>query len=549
MNAIDFGLPPTAAANPPAFLTSVACQDWLATVPMANSAQAQAMFLRQFNLLHRFELAATTRFELLETLRETTCDVQVDMAKKFAGKALPLLPPEQAALDGTLAVWRAMLYGYLRCLHVAAQGEVGMASLTATVAQRALAIFADWAVDLCRGQQLPDGDYWRLLHQCFALAEQLGVIHQAVDDASRHGNTRTTPLGAYGEVHLLHMASPFELPPRHLNWIARWARRWGGKLTLLQSPPTLIASRAMPLFVDLESDRPASYMPRNGGEGRWLETSELRKSIKSRLSLLEQGEQPSRLQLCEDCTQPAAGQLLQRVYQRWCKGGAPRRQERKPASGGCEFIVGLDAVHYYLSGRKPFRPPSRDESMLRREREEMATFGGRASHRDENFSEEQGYQVENWAIIDDWQLLDQSASGLRVARPLKAGARVGNGQIVAVKLAGSASYITGSVRWTLQEKDAAGNAILCAGIQLFPGAVKPVAARGADPGLRENFRQALRLPAIAALNEVESLLLAAGTFRIGRPIDLLEGDKTTRHNLGKVLDRGSEFERCTFATG
>jgi hypothetical protein len=544
---IDFGLLPTGTDNPPAFFTPVACQDWLASVPMANAGQAQGMFLRQLNLLHRFQLSAVDRFELLETLRETVGDMQDDVAKKFAGRPLPLTPPEQAALEGTLAVWQALLNGYLRCLAATVAKEPGLDALKATIAQRTLSIFANWQVDLCRGQQLPDAKFWQTLHQVFSTAEAMGVAQQAVDDHSRHGNTQTTPLGAYGEVHLVHMASPFELPQRHLNWIARWAKRWGTKLGLSKVPPKDVATSARPIFVDLTSDRPASYTSHSGGDGRWLDTTELRRSLKTRLVMLEKGEQLSRMHLGEDCTQPAAGQLLQRVYQRWCKGGAPRRQERKPASGGCEFIAGLDAVHYYLSGRKPFRPPIRDDAMLRREREEMETFGTRATHHDENFSLQQGYQVENWAIIDDWQLLDQSASGLRLSRPLKAGARIGNGQMIAVKLAGSAQFVTGNVRWALHDKNDSGGASLVAGIQLFPGIATPISIRGADPGLRENFRQGLLLPEVAPLNEPASVIIPVGTFRVSRPIEILHDNKTRTLTLEKVLDRGGEFERCTFS--
>ena len=555
---MNFDLPATGLDNPPAFLNPIAAHDWLATVPMANSSQAQVMLLRQLNLLQGYSLPPGDRLSILECLRETVADVQDNVSKKFAGKPLPFTPPEQAALDGTLAVWQALLNGYLRLLD-AITNEPALASRRALIAQRALAIFADWQVALCRGEQLPDARYWKLLHQVFVVAESMGILGEAVNDAPRQGNTQTSALAAYGECCLLHMASPFELPPRQLNWVVRWSRRWGSKLAVLRSPPTQAADRAMPLFVDLNSHRPPGYLPRNDAEGRWLETSALRKSIKSRITLLDQGEQPSRLQLGEDCTQPAAGVLLQRVYQRWCRGGAARRQERKSASGGCEFIIGLEAVHYYLSGHKPFRPPSHDANLLRQQRDEIATFGQIATHKDNDYSEQRGYEIENWAIIDDWQLLDQSAGGLRLTRPLKAGVRVGNGQLVAIKLAGESQFVVGSVRWVLHDKAqdtvtnpgsgsaASPNASLSIGIQLFPGMAEPMAVRANDPGLGDPYRQGLRLPAVPALQEPEALIVPSGTFRIGRPVEVFLADQTYRYSLTRVLDRGSDFERCTYA--
>lgn len=551
MNRIDFGLPPTSKDTPPAFVTPIGCHDWLASVPRANSSQAQGMLLRQLQLLLRFEMPAAARFELLEALRESITDVQGDAAKKFAGKPLPFAPQEQAVLDASMALWQALLNGYLSCLQQADNDSVLDA---ATVAQRSLAVFSEWQVDLCRGELLPDAAFWRRLHQTFAAAETLGVAQQAVNDVARHGNTPSSPLAAYGEVLLVFMASPYELPPRHLNWIARWAKRWGSKLALTAAPQETAAPAtdtpdkpsAQPLFVDLASDRPVAYQGRPAEVPRWLDTSELRRSLKSRIALLEKGEQPSRLQLGDDCTQPAAGQLLQRVYQRWCKGGAVRRHTRAPATGGCEFIVSLDAVHYYLAGRTPFRPPTRDESMLRKEREEMATFGGRATHHDDEYSAEQGYQIENWMIIADWLLLDQSASGLRLSRPLQAGVRVGTGQLIAIKLAGSAHFVTGSVRWALHEDIHSSDPQLSIGVQMFPGVATPIAARGTDSHQRENFRQALLLPAIAALKEPESIIVPMSSFRIDRPMELYQDGKTRQIVLTKLLDRGSEFERCTF---
>jgi hypothetical protein len=551
---MSFDLSLTGLDHPPAFLTPVAAHDWLATVPMANSGQAQVMLLRQLNLLQGYTLVASERLAILESLRETVADVQDNVSKKFAGKPLPFTPPEQAALDGTLAVWQALLGGYLRLLDACA-GDVALEPRRALIAQRSLTIFADWQVDLCRGEQLPDSRYWQLLNQVFSVAEGMGILGNDVNDASRHGNTLTSALAAYGECCLLHMASPFELPPRQLNWIVRWARRWGSKLSLMRTAPPQTGERAIPLYVDLGSHRPPGYQSGNDAGGRWLDTTALRKSIKSRITLLEQGEQPSRLQLGEDCTQPATGLLLQRVYQRWCKGGATRRQERKSASGGCEFIISLEAVHYYLEGRKPFRPPTRDSNILRQQRDEIATFGQVATHHDNDYSDQHGYEIENWAIIDDWQLLDQSASGLRLMRPLKAGVRVGNGQLVAVKLAGSRQFVIGSVRWALHDKaqDAAAssgnpNASLSVGIQLFPGLARTIAVRPCDPGLNEAFQQGLLLPAVAALHEPEAVIVPAGTFRVGRPVEVWIDDQSYRYTLTRVLDRGSDFERCTYAT-
>lgn len=541
---IHFPLPSTSIDHPPAFVSVLSCQDWLAGVPLANSAAAQVMLLKQINALNAYTLTATDRLAMLETLRPTVSDVQDEMAKKFACKPLPLTPPEQAALDGTIALWHAVLNGYLRLINCA-ESEPSLTEERARIIQRALAVCCDWQLDLCRGALLPGSDYWSVLHKILAIGEKMAVLSLSVDDGPRHGSTLTSPLAAYGEAVMLFTANAFELLPRQLNWVARWSKRWGVKLALLQSAPTTVGNRALPIFVDLASDRPPCYFPKEAQEGRWLETTALRKSLKTRLALLEKGEQPSRLNMGEDCTQPAAGQLLLRAYQRWCKGGSPRKQERKSTTGTCEFIVSLNAAHYYLSGRQVFQPPMLDDQALRRDREALATFG-EARRKNSDFSEQQGFDIESWSLTADWQLLDQSTSGLRLARPLKEGLRVGVGQLVAVKLAGSSQFVLGTVRWALQTLPTDGPAMLSTGIELYPGIAQPIAVRGGDPGTREAFRQGLRLPSVAALSVPETLIVPYGTYRVGRPIEILAQGQTEKIKLAHVLDRTQEFERCTY---
>lgn len=558
---MNFDLPPTGTEQSPAFLNAIACKDWLSTVPLANAVQAQSMFLRQLSLLHRYDLPATDRMAILEALRAPITKVQDEAVKKFAGKPLPFAPHEQAALESTLNVWHMLALGYLRCFDVLVCGDTGVFSMptllaqqpliagnpelaarVAKLAQRTLSVFADWQVDFCRGEQLPDAPYWKKLHETFSAAETLGIATHTVSDSVRHGKTPTSALAAYAECHLLSTAKPYELPARHLAWVARWAKRWGPKLGLLKMPPEDISNRAVPLWVDLESDHPASYSPQPSPGGRWLETTALRNSLVGRILLLEQGRAPTELQLGDDVTQPAATQVLQRVVQRWCKGGAPRRHERHAASAGCSFIAGFEAVHYHLSGRQLFRAPSRDDATLRREREEFETFGDR-SRRPAGADDQDSSHVENWQVMDDWRLLDESATGLRIKRPLKEGVRIGAGMLVAVNTNGSQGFTLGNVRWALREGDDS----LAAGIQLFPGGPRPVAIRTMESdGTRGAWRQGFMLPEFATLKEPATVIVPGGTFHIDRSIEIMVDQQLQVLKLLRVLDRGIEFERCNF---
>jgi hypothetical protein len=540
---MNLDLPATGSDQPPQFLTPDQCRTWLKSLPLSSPIQAQAQLLRQLHLLNRYALPGDTRLMLLEALREPIHFVQEESAKKFSAKPLPLAPPEQAALDTSHGLWEALVTGYLRCLDACSGGDALLKGQAALICQRALAALADDLSDLVRAGYHPGSSHWRRAHALYAGAEALGVATAAVEDGLR-ASQPIAPAAAYAELLLLAAASLHELTPRQQTWVMRWTRRWAGKVSILAAPPSLDSS-ALPLCVDLDSENPASYRPLPGSGARWLETTELRKSLKRRITLLERGapeDTPARLGLGDDCTQPACGETLKRLYPRWVKGGVLRRHERHPMSGTCRFVAGVEAAHYYLSGHQPFKPPGHATSEeLRRQREEIATFDRVANRHMADYSRNQGFQLESWEVSEDWGMADQSNGGLRVVRPLKqAGGRLGIGQLVAVQPPGSSTLVLGVVRWA-QVRDEQ----MTAGIQLYAGRALPVAVRGTGVmANREIYRQGFFLPAVASLQIPDSLILPPGSYKPKRIMEAWSPDGTREFRLVALIDRGADFERA-----
>lgn len=536
---MNLDLPSTGSEQPPLFIDLDACLAWRKSLPLSNPVQVQALLLRQLLLLNRFTLAGDVRLALLEALREPTYFAQEEIAKKSAGRPLPLAPPEQAALDASHSLWQALTTGYLLCLDVCLAGKAELKPQAALICQRALAALADDQTNLVRAGCHPEAAHWRRAHALCASAETLGVMATAVVDELRSGEPMT-PMAAYAELMLLAAASLHEISSRQQLWVMRWARRWAGKARLLPAPPAP-DTPALPLCIDLDSEVPAGYRPHAGSGARWLDTTELRKSLKRRLTLLARGEPedtPARLGLGEDCTQPACGEVLRRIYPRWVKGGILRRHERHPLSGACRFVAGVNAVHYYISGHQPFKPPGHASSdELRRQREEIATFGRVAQRFEDDYSRNHGYQLENWEVVEDWGTLDQSNGGLRVVRPLsQAGGRLGVGQLVAVQLVDASSLLLGAVRWAQVRDDQ-----LIAGMQLFPGRPAAVAVRGTGVmAVKELYRPGFLLP--AALERPAGIVLPSGSYKPNRIMETWSAEGTRQFKLKELLDRGADFE-------
>jgi len=543
-----FDLPITSTEHPPEFTSAAECREWLHALTLTQPVQNQALFLRQLSLLIRFTLSAAERFSILEALRSSIHKTQNLVANKFIDKPLPLSPPEQAALDSTLAVWQSLFANYLQCIEVYALEETYPKALSlttrknATAIQRALTMLAEAQIYLIYGKRLPDFGYWKKLHQIFLFAESNNLIHEKIKDPLRYGKQLVTPLAVYAECHLLYIVSPYEFTSRDLVWVARWTQRWGTKIKLLREPPEDISNCAHPLWVDLNSDQPADHIPRQSTRGRWLETTELRTSLTSRLTLLEQGRSPADLQLGSDVTQPSAGKLLARLLHRWCQGGSARKHVRQGASGNCRFIAGYDSVHFHLSGQRTFQSTPQDDTTLRLEQEKFAIFGDMSHRLDIAKPAPDTTHIENWAVMDDWKLLDTSATGLRISRPLKEGVRIATGSLIAVHIEQASAFVIGCVRWTLrQDTDS-----LAVGIQLFPGEAQAIMAR---PLASENtaYRPAFFIDANTADEEPASLVLPVGSFQIGRRIEVMRTSAEVV-TLERLITHGSEFERCTFTT-
>lgn len=526
----------------PAFDSVSACQTWLAGMPALDAVHRVALLQRQTELLNHGALAAVARLDILETLRPTICDAQEALGRHFAGKPLPLAAREQAAFDSCRGLWHALASGYMRCAEACFAGDPAMTPNAGLVLQRALAAMVAGQLETHRASQTPSAEYWRTLHQLYAAAEQLRVTDREVFDTPRLGKTPGSVAATYVEALLLAAAGLHEHSQRHLNWVAYWARRWSSKVRLLKTPPAL-STQAFPLCVDLGADQAAGYLPIDAPGARWLQTTDLRHSIKKRLLMLDKGDSPVMLNLGEDCTQPACGQVLKQTYQRWCKGGAMRGFERRAARGHCRFVAGIEAIHYYLSDSTPFRAPGSPSSeLLRRERDEIATFGRVATHRDAEFSEQQGYALEDWQLLENWHLVDTSATGLRLERTAAGnGLRVGHGQLIAACPGDSKSFLLGSVRWALMGDG------LQVGVYLFPGLPVPVALRGSGlAAAGEKFRQAFMLPAVAAIQQEASVIMAVGTFKLGKTVEVFIDKAARQLRLTRLIERGTDFERAAF---
>ena len=530
---MSFDLPPLDGTVSPAFATAEECKRWLGDQTLTNPAFMQRQLTEQIDLLNRQVVIVAERFGMLESMRDQIAFVQEEVSKRYAAKPLPYLKQEAEAFTETMALWQALTVAYLRCLADAA-AEAAKPEILTKLTTRALVTQHATQFDRVRGFAQPDATFWSRQHQLLDFAERNNIATTATTDSAIYGEQTITPLSVYVEAMLLHAASAHEFSSRPLSWVVRWARRWSGKLVLRKDPPADL--QAVPINVDLASAAPPSPFPIKSEALRFLDTAELSKSIKSRLIALANGKPPADLQLGDDCPQPACEQMLQRLYQRWCKGGMQRPTNRQAANGKVTLATEMETIWFHVSGN-PFKQPQVSTDDLRRQREEIATFG--------RISDRHDTQIMNLAkqrVDNDWQIVNEAPGGLRLLRTTmnENSTRVGVGQLIALKKPGANVFALGSVRWLMLDEQGA----LHAGVNLLSGVVKAISIRTAGiNAAKDPWRPAF---ALVQQGSATQLIVPSSVFRADRVIDVQAGD-IKQYKLAALVERGDDFELAAVA--
>jgi cyclic-di-GMP-binding protein len=535
--ATDLDLPDLAANASPEFVDEPTCKGWLENVPLANVATAQRQLFEQIREFNRFPIKALARLGVMETLREAVHFVQIEQAKRFTNRALPMVDAEARIFDETIALWDEMRVGYMRCLDPVAEGEPGLRGQAALVSQRALAYIGLKMFHHYRAyRQVPARD-WRLLHEAYAKAEALGVAGEAVKDYLNRDVHDTSPRIAYIRAVMMGACNPNELGQRQLTFVAYLLERWAEKVDVSRRP--IKEDDDLPqMVIDLAGGGTAERIDDDirAEDPRYLGTQRLAKSLRNRIGLLRKGESPAKLALGEDCVQPSCEQLLVFLYRQWCQARPGRGQERRRIADAALACQGLPAIHYFICGRA-FRQPGEQRELSQMQRQEIATFGRiRTSHEDD-YSVAQGFALENWRLEND------SAQGLRMVRTAaEPGKRYSHGQLVSVRPVDSKNFMLGQIRWLMT----ADNGDMHAGVRLLPGLPAETAVRATGlNAIDAQYVQALSLTAVPALDAPPSLVLPSGWFKPKRVIEVYV-DSAVRVRLADLIERGSDFERVTY---
>ncbi|HEY6966383.1 MAG TPA: hypothetical protein VI229_02855, partial [Burkholderiales bacterium] len=173
-------LPELSPSAAPEFVDAASAKAWLENVPLANVSAAQLQLYAQIREFNQCAAKGSVRLATLEAVREAVQFVEIEQARRFTNRALPMAEQESTVFDDTLALWEEMHLGYLRCLQAVIDDEPGMREEAGLVCQRALSYTGLKMFHHHRAyRQVPPRE-WRALHAGYGFAEELGVAEEAV---------------------------------------------------------------------------------------------------------------------------------------------------------------------------------------------------------------------------------------------------------------------------------------------------------------------------------------------------------------------------------
>src|SRR5438094_2122889 len=515
----------------PDFTDSSGCAKWLQALPLINIASSHVRLLAQLDELNAYSIAPAERLKILELLRGPVSFVQKEYSKKFSSRPAPLAKPEREILDGVHALWDALSYGYRHCLKAVAGG--GSATNAALIGERVLWCTGQRMLACYQAYQDVGEREWKVLHSVYAFVEDRGVAGGEVSHPTHKGR-QTTCTETYAQVLLVDLANPGKLTPRQIELISLWLERWTPKISIGRAPAAA-GEGVAPLAIDLLGAAGASRRKPEGDTTRVLDIQELGSSVRKRVGLLRKGETPAALGLGEDVTAPLAESLLTMLYRRWCEDKQSRAQPRRSASGTAQICSGIAAVHYFVTGRA-FAARGGPQKISQVQHEQIATLGRVTTRHEDEPGPPPDFAVETW------QIKDESASGLRLARvDTAASSRLMLGQLLGIRLADAKAFLLCAVKWLPVSVEFE----LRIGVQILPGIPQGAAIRAAGAPAAEQHIPAFLLPALAALQTPETLVVPAGWFKPNREIEVLT-ERSGKLRLASLVDRGADFERVTF---
>lgn len=514
---------------------------WLAGLALADSNQTAQQLYQALFTLNRMEVDPDDRVRIMELYRQPLAITVANLQAHFTNFALPLRPRLKQLADFLRQLHMEMAYGYKHVLAAAAdehkpwENDAVLLAVARTIDSLGEVLLRSYQVYM----PAPSG-VWKEIHALYHFVER----HDRQNDslaAFNDGRELNVTL-TYLQVLMLGLCGPYQLPRNEVHRVRAFLNRWAGRATIGAQLDAVDPTGHF--LLDLDADHPAVPFPRDvplhsAAALRAVNAIELARAVHGFTVRLQKGEAPSSLELGFECVGADCVDTLKRMLRFWGMAGRrqfSRHQRKQPLS----LCVGLNALHFFASGQRPFTEPRPVTPSL----ELGAQAPSRADLEAEARTAPAASEVTELFRIDSrWQIKDESAGGLSLLRIGELGPQMRIGDLIGIHNPALDQWRVGVVRW-IKSPDTQRVEM---GVEMLAPSAHPLAM--APAGVRDApAMPALLLPSVEALRQPASLIVARGACQRGDDINLFDdGSPPRRVRVLNVVERTNAFSQVVFA--
>ena len=567
-----------------------ACQVWLAALPKADP---QALINAIADALDELPgRGSSGALQTLESLRAPVLQYQETLALRYVDKPLPLMPAQAAALAASIRLTRGLAEACVAGIAASLADSGEYRRRAALLHQRTLFWAVQGMIAYLRARQRVPDDWWNIARHVLQSAMRHDLVASAVRDAA-HPEGQSSVEATYGRALLLHLCGARSMSGREFEYTCQIAQYFERKLGLLTRVP---ASGSETPPASSGSGDTRQKIVRIGELEHTLDITALARSINGRLAQLARGDMIESPPLTPASTVPVLRGLFGKLHGAWCSRTNLRKFPRRRRSETIFFAIDPELVYGLMKRRRYVAPPP-PKVYNHVEVANIFLGSGEVPFKEQKPTAESWQQVLD--LLDCWQMLEESATGLSMQRGVNAGsARVRRGQLAAIRHGTQGTAMVGEIRWA----EETGDGRIEVGLEMLPGLARAGAVRFAEAttilkatgrapsaaalildnfkrtrtaarsgdgspapdtvplGPSNPFGKVIALPTIdedmlsnTAANptlrnysEHASILLPVGWARVGNIIEFIDGPTALKLQLRSIAARHGEFERMLF---
>ena len=532
------------ARRPSAWVTETdpeQAQSWLATLSLRDSTDAAQQLYRALYTLNRMDIELGDRVALMELYREPVMLGTGRLQSHFVHLALPLKPRLKQLADFLCQLQLELACGYkhvlegLRAERRPWESEVFVFALERAIRYLGEALLCSYQVYM----PAPAG-LWREIHGLYRYAEQHAVQRQPLGPEAHSG---VSIAHSYKQVLMLGLCGPYQLPQNECQQVNAFLARWAGKAEIHEGLEGV--DPVGHFLLDFDADHPAVPFPRDVPVHtepglRAVNAVELARVTHQLIQRLQKGESPRQLELGFECIGTACSETLRRMLRFWGMAGR-RHFTRRRIRQQLSLCTGINAIHFFASRQQPFTPPV--SITIPVDVEFPLPDAGALEAEARETGARHAATPEIYRVDGRWLVRDESAGGMSLIRQGELGLPLRIGDSLGIHNPAMDCWRVGVVRW-LRSND---SRQVEAGIEMLAPSAHPLAVRFTEPG-PSAYMQALLLPAVEALHQPPTLLLAAGHARAGQGLELVDNDQPPRRvRILKIVERTNAFVQAVFA--